>query len=119
VTVLAHANNHAFDYGSSAILETIEHAGVARGRFRSGFAGGARPPQYFQCKVPLVAMASTASRSRPDPGGNTWHFSSAMITKRLHNQSVVRRLTARTLRQFGAFEVAARVLAERTRLEAQ
>jgi glutathione synthase/RimK-type ligase-like ATP-grasp enzyme len=52
-------------------------------------------------------------------GGNTWHFSSAMITKRLHNQSAVRRLTARKLRQFGAFEVAARVLAERTRLEAQ
>ena len=52
-------------------------------------------------------------------GGNTWHFSSAMINDIVRSQSAVRRLTARKLRQFNAFEVAARVLAERTRLEAQ
>ena len=52
-------------------------------------------------------------------GGNTWHFSSAMINQRVQNQTYVRRLTARKLRQFDAFNVAARVLAERTRLEAQ
>lgn len=83
--MLAHANNHAFDYGSSAVLETIAHveaAGLA-------IAGSgvdlqrARSPRYFEnkgFKVALIAMASTftpygkASRSRPDfhgrPGVN-------------------------------------------------
>lgn len=78
--MLAHANNHAFDYGASGILETVEHveregliiAGSGRDLQR------ARAPQYVRCdgvRVALVAMAADfvsygkASCSRPDLHG--------------------------------------------------
>lgn len=73
--MLAHANNHTFDYGSSAILETVEHVGKA-GLVLAGSGADiqeARAPRYFRCSggsVGLVAMAATfipygrASRSR-------------------------------------------------------
>jgi len=78
--MLAHANNHAFDYGSSAILETLHHTREA-GLLVAGSGADlqeARSPRYFHCKgtvVAIVAMASTfipygvASRSRPDMHG--------------------------------------------------
>jgi len=80
VDMVAHANNHAFDYGSTGILETLEHARAA-GLVLAG-AGrdlqDARAPRYLACAsstVALVAMASTfirygkASRSRSDLHG--------------------------------------------------
>lgn len=78
--MLAHANNHSFDYGVSGIVETIEHAERA-GLIIAGSGRDlqrARAPQYFQCdgaKVALVAMAADfvsygkASSSRPDLHG--------------------------------------------------
>jgi poly-gamma-glutamate synthesis protein (capsule biosynthesis protein) len=78
--MLAHANNHAFDYGSTAILETIEHVERA-GMVLAGSGKDlqdARSPRYFRAKdrtVGLVSMASTfvtygvASNSRPDIEG--------------------------------------------------
>jgi poly-gamma-glutamate synthesis protein (capsule biosynthesis protein) len=78
--MLAHANNHAFDYGSTAILETIGH--VERAGMALAGSGkdlqDARSPRYFRtkgCTVALVAMAATfvtygmASNSRPDVRG--------------------------------------------------
>lgn len=78
--MLAHANNHTFDYGSSAVLETIEH--VERAGLVIGGSGPdlqeARSPRYVDCdggRVGLVSMAATfssygrASRSRPDMRG--------------------------------------------------
>jgi Bacterial capsule synthesis protein PGA_cap len=74
--MLAHANNHTFDYGSSAILETIEHAEKA-GLVLAGSGADlqqARSPRYIKRNgfvVGLVAMASSfipygaASRSLP------------------------------------------------------
>jgi poly-gamma-glutamate synthesis protein (capsule biosynthesis protein) len=77
---VAHANNHAFDYGSIGILETLQHveaAGIAlAGSGRD--LQSARAPRYLDCdggSVALVSMASTfvrygkASRSRPDLRG--------------------------------------------------
>jgi poly-gamma-glutamate capsule biosynthesis protein CapA/YwtB (metallophosphatase superfamily) len=78
--ILAHANNHAFDYGSTAVLETLEHVESA-GLVVAGSGKDlqeARAPRYFDCaggRIALVAMASTfipygkASRSRPDLHG--------------------------------------------------
>ena len=78
--MLAHANNHTFDYGSSAILETLKHIKEA-GLILAGSGPDlqqARSPRYFQSTggiVALVAMASTfipygaASRSGPDLPG--------------------------------------------------
>lgn len=75
--MVAHANNHTFDYGSSAVLETLEHVDRA-GLVLAGSGTDlqrARSPRYFErngAVVGLVAMASsfitygTASRSRPD-----------------------------------------------------
>jgi len=78
--MLAHANNHSFDYGSVGILETIEH--VERAGLCIAGSGHdlqrARAPQYFAgagFRVALVAMAvdfvryAKASRSRPDLHG--------------------------------------------------
>ena len=80
VDMVAHANNHAFDYGSTGILETLAHVEAA-GLVLAG-AGrdlqAARAPRYLDCAgstVGLVAMASSfvpygrASRSRPDLHG--------------------------------------------------
>ncbi len=78
--MLAHANNHAFDYGASGVLETIEHVESA-GLVLAGSGADlqqARAPKYFHCRgstVALVAMASDfvkygkASHSRPDMVG--------------------------------------------------
>jgi poly-gamma-glutamate capsule biosynthesis protein CapA/YwtB (metallophosphatase superfamily) len=78
--MLAHANNHAFDYGSTAILETLEHVEQA-GMVLAGSGKDlqdARSPRYVERKgrrVALVAMAATfvaygmASNSRPDLRG--------------------------------------------------
>jgi poly-gamma-glutamate synthesis protein (capsule biosynthesis protein) len=78
--MVAHANNHTFDYGSSAVLETIAH--VKRAGLAIAGSGRdlqeARAPQYVRCHsgtVALIAMASTfigygrASRSRADMPG--------------------------------------------------
>ena len=60
--MLAHANNHAFDYGASGILETFEHA-RCEGLIVAGSGPDlqrARAPRYLQCdggRVALVAMA--------------------------------------------------------------
>jgi poly-gamma-glutamate capsule biosynthesis protein CapA/YwtB (metallophosphatase superfamily) len=78
--MLAHANNHTFDYGTSGVLETIEHAEKA-GLILAGSGKDlqdARAPRYFRCDegtVSLVSMASDfvsygkASKSRPDLHG--------------------------------------------------
>ncbi len=78
--MLAHANNHSFDYGSTGILETIEHVEKS-GLILAGSGKdlqSARAPGYFRCKrgvVALVAMASDfipygkASFSRSDLPG--------------------------------------------------
>jgi poly-gamma-glutamate synthesis protein (capsule biosynthesis protein) len=78
--MLAHANNHTFDYGASGVLETIAHV-EGEGLIIAGSGKdlqNARAPRYFQCAggaVALVAMASDfvpygkASRSRPDVHG--------------------------------------------------
>ena len=78
--MLAHANNHAFDYGASGILETAEHA-EREGLIIAGSGQDlqrARAPQYVECdgtRVALVAMAADfvsygkASYSRPDLHG--------------------------------------------------
>jgi poly-gamma-glutamate synthesis protein (capsule biosynthesis protein) len=80
VDLVAHANNHAFDYGSIGILETLQHVEAA-GLLLAGTGRDlqdARAPRYLACDggtVALVAMASTfvpygkASRSRPDLPG--------------------------------------------------
>jgi poly-gamma-glutamate synthesis protein (capsule biosynthesis protein) len=78
--MLAHANNHAFDYGSSGVLETIEH--VEREGLLVAGSGpdlqNARAPRYIQSNgstVALVALASDfvpygkASQSRGDLRG--------------------------------------------------
>jgi poly-gamma-glutamate capsule biosynthesis protein CapA/YwtB (metallophosphatase superfamily) len=78
--MLAHANNHSFDYGSSGVLETIEYV-ESNGLIVAGSGRdlqSARAPRYFQCEcatVALVAMAADfvpygkASFSRPDLHG--------------------------------------------------
>ncbi|MGF1608829.1 MAG: CapA family protein [Kiloniellales bacterium] len=78
--IMAHANNHTFDYGSIGVLETHENAGRA-GLVLAGSGAdlqAARAPRYFRHAkgtVGLVSMASTfpsfghASRSRPDLHG--------------------------------------------------
>jgi poly-gamma-glutamate synthesis protein (capsule biosynthesis protein) len=78
--MLAHANNHAFDYGSLGVLETIEHV-EREGLIVAGSGKdlqNARAPRYIQrngSTIALVAMASDfvrygkASHSRPDLGG--------------------------------------------------
>lgn len=93
VNMVAHANNHTFDYGSEGVLETIEHieaAGVAiSGSGRD--LQQAREPKYFSTggiTVAHVAMASTfipygkASRTRPGirgrPGLNPLTVDSAV-----------------------------------------
>jgi poly-gamma-glutamate synthesis protein (capsule biosynthesis protein) len=78
--MLSHANNHAFDYGASGVLETIDYVERA-GLVLAGSGPDlqrARAPQYVQCdggRVALVAMAADfvsygkASASRPDIHG--------------------------------------------------
>ncbi|HVS03415.1 MAG TPA: CapA family protein, partial [Thermoanaerobaculia bacterium] len=78
--MVAHANNHTFDYGSEAVLETIGHVERA-GLVLAGSGRDlqeARAPRYFRSgggTVGLVAMAADfiaygqASRSRVDAPG--------------------------------------------------
>jgi poly-gamma-glutamate synthesis protein (capsule biosynthesis protein) len=80
VDLVAHANNHAFDYGSTGVLETLAHVEAA-GLVLAGSGRDlqqARAPRYLTragTTLGLVAMASTfiqygkASRSRPDLHG--------------------------------------------------
>jgi poly-gamma-glutamate synthesis protein (capsule biosynthesis protein) len=80
VDMVAHANNHAFDYGSIGLLETLQHAEAA-GLLLAGAGPDlqrARAPRYFACNggaVGLVAMTASyvgygrASRSRSDLHG--------------------------------------------------
>jgi poly-gamma-glutamate capsule biosynthesis protein CapA/YwtB (metallophosphatase superfamily) len=78
--MLTHANNHAFDYGSTGILETIEHVETA-GLVLAGSGRDlqdARSPRYVSAKgrrVALISMAvdyvpyGRASNSRSDFSG--------------------------------------------------
>lgn len=78
--MLGHANNHAFDYGASGVLDTIRHV-ESQGLVIAGSGRdlqSARVPKYFRCEggtVALVAMASDfvqygkASYSRADLPG--------------------------------------------------
>ena len=50
-----------------------------------------------------------------NPGGNTWHFSSDYIRQRGHDMEA---FGAAKKKQFGAFEVAAKILIQKTRSEA-
>ncbi len=80
VDMVAHANNHTFDYGSIGVLETLDNVSKA-GLALSGSGADlqrARAPAYFQngnSKVALVSTASSfvsygqASRSRSDMRG--------------------------------------------------
>ena len=80
VDLVAHANNHSFDYGSIGVLENLENVAQA-GLVLAGSGKdlqSARAPAYFphpDGKVALVSTASTfapygkASRSRPDLHG--------------------------------------------------
>ena len=80
IDMVAHANNHTFDYGSIGVLENLEHV-TAAGLVLAGSGKDlqhARAPRYFNSAnktVGLVSAASTfvsfgkASRSRPDMHG--------------------------------------------------
>lgn len=80
IDMLAHANNHAFDYGPGALLETHRHAAAA-GLIVAGSGAdlqAARAPRTLKRaggSVALVAAASTfthygrASHGRPDMHG--------------------------------------------------
>ena len=78
--MLAHANNHAFDYGASGVLETIQHV-EAEGLIIAGSGRDlqqARAPRYVHRNGSTVALVATASEfvqygrasySRPDVPG--------------------------------------------------
>ncbi len=80
VDVVAHANNHTFDYGSIGLIETLDHVESA-GLILAGSGKDlqeARAPRTIHAAgqtVALVAMTSeffhygAASRSRPDMRG--------------------------------------------------
>jgi hypothetical protein len=52
-------------------------------------------------------------------GGNSWHFSSKLIQHRLGSDEAIREAAAQKIGQFGAFDVAARVLIDQTRRHAR
>lgn len=52
-------------------------------------------------------------------GGNSWHFSSKLIQHRLGSAEAIREAAAQKINQFGAFDVAARVLIDQTRRHAK
>jgi poly-gamma-glutamate capsule biosynthesis protein CapA/YwtB (metallophosphatase superfamily) len=91
--MVAHANNHSFDYGTSGVLETIDH--VERAGLVLAGSGkdlqNARAPRYFRCDggtVALVAMASDfvpygkASLSRSDLRGRPGVNPLALVQER-------------------------------------
>jgi poly-gamma-glutamate synthesis protein (capsule biosynthesis protein) len=105
IDMVAHANNHAFDYGSIGVLENLQH--VAKSGLVLAGSGkdlqDARAPRYFQHpdgKVALVSAASSfitygkASRSRPDihgrPGLNPLELKSGIAV-------TITRATARVM----------------------
>lgn len=80
VDMVAHANNHTFDYGSEGVLETIEHvtgAGIVLAGSGKDLQAAAAPAEFVAKgrKIALVSMAATfvpygkASRSRHDSRG--------------------------------------------------
>ena len=91
--MVAHANNHSFDYGTSGVLETIDHIERA-GLILAGSGKdlqNARAPRYFRCgggTVALVAMASDfvsygkASLSRSDLRGRPGINPLALVRER-------------------------------------
>jgi len=52
-------------------------------------------------------------------GGNSWHVSSKLIQHRLGSAEAIREAAAQKLGQFGAFDIAARVLVDQTRRHAK
>lgn len=80
VNMVSHANNHAFDYGTGGILETLHHVEQA-GIVLSGSGPdlqAARAPRHVQAKGAMVGHVSLAasfvpygraSHSRPDVAG--------------------------------------------------
>lgn len=78
--VVAHANNHAFDYGSIGVLETLEHVRKA-GLVLAGSGEdlqSAREPGYFESPKGILGVVSAATtfvaygragRSRSDVHG--------------------------------------------------
>jgi poly-gamma-glutamate capsule biosynthesis protein CapA/YwtB (metallophosphatase superfamily) len=105
--MLAHANNHTFDYGTSGVLETIGHVERA-GLILAGSGAdlqNARAPRYCRRNggtVALVAMASDfvpygkASYSRADQPGRPGLNPLSVIRERvvLVPELIVKRLRA-------------------------
>jgi poly-gamma-glutamate synthesis protein (capsule biosynthesis protein) len=93
VDMVAGANNHAFDYGSTGVIETVEHAERA-GLALAGIGPdlqAARAPAFFRSQTgttALVSMAATfvpygrASSARPDMRGRPG-LNPLRLTKRL------------------------------------
>jgi poly-gamma-glutamate capsule biosynthesis protein CapA/YwtB (metallophosphatase superfamily) len=110
--MVAHANNHTFDYGSEGVLETIEH--VEKSGLALAGSGvdlqQARAPRYFRSKgvvIGLVAMAASfisygqASRSRLDMRGRPG-LNPLSLTSR-HKAIVVPPGAAARMRALGRF----------------
>jgi len=67
VDMVAHANNHAFDYGEGGLLATTKHldaAGIAHAGSGANLAE-ARMPGYLDTRGGRVAILSTTSTFRP------------------------------------------------------
>lgn len=67
VTMVSHANNHAFDYGSMGILETLQHCNAA-GLIVAGTGENlqeAHAPRFARGAVANVALVSMASSFIP------------------------------------------------------
>lgn len=65
--MVAHANNHTFDYGSTGVLETIEHVEAA-GLAITGSGRDlqrARKPVFTRCDSGVVALVAAASHFIP------------------------------------------------------
>ncbi len=101
-----------FDHGEFIFTEEADVLATARAMFRS-------MPEVALQACDLIREAGTGQlyALEINPGGNTWHFSSHHLAEwraRLGADFERRRRT-----QFNAFFTAARVLAERTRAEAE
>jgi poly-gamma-glutamate synthesis protein (capsule biosynthesis protein) len=114
IDLLGHANNHAFDWGSTGVLETLAHVEAA-GLVLAGSGSdleAARAPRYcasVHARVGLVAMAATfirygkASRSRPDvkgrPGVNPLELRHERLTELTPRAAAALRGIARLCQQ--------------------